>query len=256
MSWIEDNPELTVGIAALASAAIGYYFRAWRERQENLKEALYLLAEIWHRSTVAFNLPIDAMFDALLKRLREVAPEAEFTEEQVAATRAYFRPILERATRFHAMDGIDTLYGAYEKVVHLIARTDPIFAYDLDAASTIKRRLSFLDQYLQEAFQPLDSQGGAAQEFSNNLRAAIKEKAEGEATQELEGHLRRLSRILGPKTWLLMTIRIGRRKRVLAKGPDLEKIEKLISEVLVPVVRASDNQLNPPAQASAETQLR
>lgn len=250
MTWVDLNSEWPLAIAGAAFATIGYYYRVWRESKDNQREALYLLAEIWHRSTLAFNAPIQKMFDKLSERLRELLPDANFTDEQEAAMRSYFTPILEKTIRFHAMDRLESLYGAYEKVVHLISRSDPIFAYDLDAASATKRRLAYIDQYLQEALMPLDDQGGAAKIFSDDLRNALKAEAEKEASQELEKHLRRLAFKLGIPTWMKINIRILRRRRLLTSGPDIDRFEKLLRDVLIPVVQKSGNGFQPTGQTS------
>jgi hypothetical protein len=252
VDWIQANPQLAVALTGTFFAVVGYYYRAWREKQENLREALYLLLEIWHRSSAVSNAPIKKLFDVLIARIRVRIPDVPFSEQEEAATRAYFSPILERTIQSHAMDGIEGLHGAYDKVIQLISRTDPLFAYDLDSASSTKRRLAFLDEYLQEAFGALHAQGGAARPFTDSIRVVLKDEAHKDAMNQLEKNLRRLGARLGPLTWLKIMIRIVKRRNFLRNGPSVAEFDQLIENVLLPAIMTSSKVLQPTDPASGQ----
>ncbi len=240
MTWIEANPELAVTLAGVVAAIVGYYYRSWREQQDNLREALYLLLEIWHRSSAVLNSTVKGRLGVMVERLKARFPEVSISEEEQAAAHAHFVPILERTMRLHVMDGIESLNGAYDRVVQLISRSDPLLAYDLDSASITKRRLAFIDQYLREAFQPLEGEGGQAEIFADSLCEGIKGKVETETLEEFEKNIKRLSRKLGLVAWVKVIVRIRRRHHVLARCPKTEVVDRLLEELLIPAIKASN----------------
>lgn len=242
MNWIETYPGFAVTLAGAVFAVVGYYYRAWREQQDNFREALYLLLEIWHRFSTVFNSPINELIGIVVARL-EVRLGVQFSEQEKAAIRTHFMPILENTMRKLAMEGVESLHGAYDRVVQLISRSDPLLAYDLAAASAIKRGLAFIDQCLEEAFRPLDAEGEQAKVFADSLREGAKAKVETEALEELEKNLRRVAMKLGILAWLKVVLRIRSRRRLLEQGPRPEEFDQLLEQVLVPAISASNSHI-------------
>ena len=235
MNWAMQHPELTIAILSPALLALGYFYRVRVEKRSNLREALYLLLEIWHRVSVLSARSPESMIETLAERMRALYPTANISETEMQATKAHFIPILRRLIRGHALSDMEGLQDAYTKVIHLVARSHPIYAYRLESAMTVKKRFAFLDQYLDEALQPLDVQGGQASVFAAKLRERIGDHAGKDATLDLEKSLRGLAWRVSFAS-LVEVHRLIKKRRNLLVTDSAAEIDKLLLVILSPMI--------------------
>jgi hypothetical protein len=239
VDFLELHSALVIAILGPIFLATGYFYRAGLEKRSNLREALYLLLEIWHRISMVATRSPEALLDTLADRIRVRFPGADFSEAQLRATKAHFSPILRKLVRGSALADVEGLQEAYAKVVRLVARSHPIYAYKLESASRVRRRLAFLDQYLTEAFASLDQEGGQAGAFAAKLRECLNSHAEQDATKELQKGLRGLAWRVGAMSWLDIQLLIRRRRRELAHTSS-EEIDQLFDEILLPLLEDAE----------------
>lgn len=235
MEWIEKHPELAVAILGPLFLATGYLIRVRAERHQNLREALYLLLELWHRVSILTYRTPEEVVDTFVSRLRVRVPNAVMSEGEVAATKAYFSPVLGRLLRSHALADFEGLQAAYVKVIGLVARTHPVYAYELEASSKTQKRLTFLDEYLDAAYSPLEQQGGVAAALTARLRRHVVSHVERDSATELEHALRGLAFRVGVLTSFQVHLLIRKRHRRM-KESTASEIDELIDSVLKPVM--------------------
>jgi hypothetical protein len=122
------------------------------------------------------------------------------------------------------------MLNTYARVVGLVARSHPVFAFRLDSSST-KKRLAFPDQYLLEALRPLDHQGSPASEFAQSLRQQLSAHAERDAVAKLEESLLGLARRVSIFSLIEVHLLIRERHKRL-KCPPIEEIDRLLTELV------------------------
>lgn len=234
--WIYAHPDLSLGIIGPILVAIGYFYRTRAEKYENRREALYLLLEIWHRMTIASKKSFDELFEAIFSRMQVKLPQYPISDKELKVLKGYFTPILIRALRSKALEDFETIHDAYAKAVALISKSDPILAYWLDSASSTKKRLSYLDDYLAEAFKPFDQQDEVAAALAANLRDGLSTQAEKDATKDIEKSLRSLALHVSVYTYVRVCVLIFRRHRKLISPIEMERVDHLLDEVLIPAL--------------------
>lgn len=235
MTWLEQHHELAIAILSPLLLAVGYLYRGRVERRANLREALYLLLEIWHRLGLVSAVDFEEMAEKLISRMRALFPGESISEVEVLVAKAHFLPILRRLIRAHALSDVEGLQDAYQKVVLLVARSHPVYAYKLESASSVKKRLAFVDQYLVEAFGSLDAQGEDASAFIAKLRERVSSHSERDAMGELEGHLRGLAWRVS-LTSLIGVHRLIRRRRLTLALDSSEEFDRWITGVVTPML--------------------
>jgi len=197
LNWIDQHKEIAAAVFAILTGVVGYFYRASKERRNNLRQALYLLLEIWHRMNVlSAKSPIE-MIDMMVDRISHLFPKMIISDDELQAIKLHFPPILKKILRDQVLSDVDRLYGAFVDVVRLIAQSHPIYAYKLEIASTMKSRLGFLTQYFAEAFKPLHQEGGQSNAFASILTDGIMCHAERDLAKEMEVGLRGLSIRIG-----------------------------------------------------------
>jgi len=251
VDWAQQHHELVIAVLSPVLLAFGYFYRARMEKRSNLREALYLLLEIWHRMSALSVRSSEGMVDAIADRIRALFPTAVISDTEMLATKAHFIPIFTKAVRGHSLADVEGLQDAYGKVVRLVARSHPVYAYRLESASRIKRRLAFLDQYLLEAFQPFDQQQNPTAVFAAKLRDQLNSYAEQDVIGDLEKSLRGLALRVSVWSFLGTHLLIKRRRRTLeTDSPD--DIDRILLEVFSPML-SDPNTLSTffPSQGSA-----
>jgi hypothetical protein len=113
-----------------------------------------------------------------------------------------------------------------------------------------------------EAFQPLEAEGNQAKILADCLRDEIKGRAEMETLEEFEKNIKRLSRKVGLVAWVKVIVRIQRRHRLLGRGPKTQELDRLLEDLLIPAINASNNRFDSdgspfrcaPGQAAAQAE--
>lgn len=235
MAWIEQHHELAIAILSPLLLVLGYFYRVRVEKRANLREALFLLLEIWHRMGLAAAIASEDLVAALVARIKSHIPNATISEAEIQAAKEHFLPIVNRLLREHALSDLDGLQDAYKKVVVLVARSHPVYAYKLESASSIKKRLSFLDQYLDEAFQPVGAQVDSQSAFIGKLREQVNRHAEENVVAEMEGRLRGLAWRVSLFSLLDVHLLIGKRRRSLALD-SAKELDRWLLAVMKPLM--------------------
>jgi|GEM_PF-3237539 len=232
---ISSNPKLFIGVFAPLMLAMGYFYRARREKKENLRKALYILLEIWHRMAVLYRQNFDSMFDVFAKEIRKAAPEEEFTVEQQEATRKYFTPILLGVARSSAFSDMDDFQELFDEAVRLISVDDPLFAYHIGSAGKTKKFLSEFNGYVDNTLKPLDEEGGDSLILSSAIKSHISLHVSKDVLIDLEKNVRRIAFRVGIITFLKSCSVIRARKNKLEKFSESE-IKELVGTVLAPML--------------------
>jgi len=235
VEWIGAHKEIFVAVLGALCVAIGYWFRLRTERRQNLREALHLLLEIWHRvGVLTARSPHDSI-DVLATKISERFPGITMSPGEVAATKAHFVPILLSHLRALALEDVDTLQKDYLRAVSLIARSHPVYAYRLEASARIKHRLQFLDGYLADAYAPLEQQGGTSGVVLSTMRDRLAAYVHEDQLQDIEDGLRGLALRVSLLTWIEVRLLIRKRRQLLATTPDRE-VGEYVDSVIVPVL--------------------
>lgn len=175
MIWLKNNPEIAAVIIALIGTAVGYIYRARSEKRENLCEALYLLLEIWYRFSLQSKVSLSNVFESLSEKLKEISPDIIISDQDIKASHAYFGPIIQNILKTNAQEDFDGVREAYARVIKLVSKSDPIFAYRLESASSIQKRLTSLDQYFKDALSPLTEKQFITDTFSQRLQTRLED---------------------------------------------------------------------------------
>lgn len=239
--FISSYPKLFLGIFTPTLLAAGYFYRARKEKRDNLKKALYILLEVWHRMAVLYRNDFDSYFDAITAEIIRKVPEEEFTEEQSKASKEYFTPILMNTVQAAAFSDIEHYQESFDEAVKLIAINDPFFAYDIGSVGKTKKFLKTLDSYLEEAFEPLENEGGDSLVLSNTLKDHMSSHASLEVLSDLEKDIRRLSFRVGISSYIKSLSVIRKRKERL-QGFSKKEIRELVDTVLFPAMEEFNKQ--------------
>lgn len=232
MNWLETYPEVSAAVVGAACVAVGYIYRARTERRENLKDALYLLLEIWHRLSILTAQSPEKLFGSLAERFHVLYPDLPFSKDQLEASKAHFIPILQRTLIATALDDFNDLQTAFKTAVQLVARSNPVYAYRIESVSSTRKRLSHIAQYLEEAFGPLEAEGGEAVNVSKKVKQCINELVQGDATKDMEEDLRGLALRISVCTYIDVILVMKRRRKLLLKGPDVDRFDEVIKKIV------------------------
>lgn len=232
LSWFSIDPGMIVALIGLAGAGFGYLFRLRLEKRENLKQSLYLLLEIWHRVTVLGWKSHDQLFQVIFDRLKERFPQARISAEEIEASKLHFVPILRKSMISHAFEDFDSLYEAHAEVVKLVAKSDPVLAYGLESSSNTRKRLAFIDDYLNESLAVLDEEGGKSALFSKAIKEETQRKFHQSVQEQLEKDLRALSFRVGIPAYFRTRVIIRKRHKRL-QGATIEEIDEVVDLVVL-----------------------
>ena len=234
MDWIYSHPKLVIAGTSLLSIPIGYWLRWRQEKRDNLREALYLLLEIWHQITVLSIKSIDKDIDVFFERLRTRFPQEDISDVDEKAFKSHLSSVLLHILKGRALEEFDGMQDAFSKVVNLISRTNPVYAYQLDSVSSIKQRLSAIDEYFQSTLPMYDSSDENTRAFAERVRHKIVSRAETDEGLELEKKIGSLAIRVGIFTWLRAVKVINRRKKTLESSiyDDMDEIDALLDELL------------------------
>lgn len=226
---------VVAGVGVLAASA-GYFYRARVEKHQNLCEALYLLLEVWHRMTRVTYLQVDQAFDLLIARLRALHPEAVFSDTEVETWRAHFVPHLRSALTAQAHRELPELQADYQKLVKLIARSDPVYAYRVKSVSRMSERIAYIHQYLTCAFPMPGEAQPVMEDFVGRIKNAAISAVNEEETRDLERDLRGLALRVGIGTYLKVVVLILERRFKLARVSPAA-VDDLIKTRLEPMIK-------------------
>lgn len=241
LELLSNYPKLFLGVFTPVLLAAGYFYRSRKEKNDNLKKALYILLEIWHRMAVLYRKDFDSYFDAITDEIIKRVPEEEFTEEQRKASKEHFTPILMNTVQTAAFEDIEHYQESFDEAVKLIAINDPFFAYDIGSGGKTKKFLKILDSYLEDALQPLEDEGGDSLVLSNTLKDHMSSYASLDVISELEKDIRRLSFKVGIIAYIKSFSVIRRRKSRL-QGFTEKEVHELVETVLFPAVEEFNKQ--------------
>ena len=177
-------------------------------------------------------------FDAiekLVERMRALFPSATISEEEMRTMKAHFIPILQRLVQEHALMDMDGLQDAYKKVVLLVARSHPVYAYKIESASGAKKHLAFLDSYFSEAFQPTGADGGDVGALVNNMRERIDFNAKKAEVKKIESLLKGLAWRVG-FTSLCEVHQLIRKRRASLALATTDELDRWLLEVFIPML--------------------
>lgn len=239
MILVKQNPEISIALIGLLAALVGYFYRARTEERQNLREALYLLLEIWHRMTIVAYQDFDRFFLLFRERLLVLHPDAQFTKEQFDAAKAHFIPILQRTATGHALKDFSGLQDAYKKVVQLTARSNPVYAFRVESVSGTSKLLALIDEYLKEAFAPFDDEGGVSAQVSEQLKSTVHFAVTENMTRDLQNDLLGLAARISVWTLLDVVLVIRSRRKKLKHGPSNDDMDRIIKTLLTPQLHAA-----------------
>ena len=232
---ISNHPKLFLGVFTPVILCVGYFYRDRKGKKENLKAALYVILEIWHRMSVLYRKDFDVYFDTLADVLIKRVPEAAFTDEQRTSAKEYFTPILKEVAQSSAFSDVEHYQESFENAVRLVAADDPFFAYKIGSAGKTKDFLKAIDQYLESAFKPLEEEGGDGLIFSETLKQHLTSHASIDVLSELEGNIYQLSLRISFASYVKSLMVVKRRKKKLSTFSKRE-VEKLLEIVLFPAM--------------------
>lgn len=236
MDWFSSNPQLTIALLSPLLFAIAYFYKAHVDRQGNLHQALYLLLEIWHRMTAASaSQRSDIIFNAIFERIKQKIPQQEFPEGYIEGIKSYYAPLAVKGVKKTALEGFDDLHSAYANAVTLISRSDPILAYRLDSAPSIRKRLASLDGYLNEAFDPITQQDPSAASTLSVIKEKLGNYAEDDGIADIEKSLRRLACQIGLVTYLRVRSAVSRRHKQM-RAVDRKEVDRLVDALIMPFI--------------------
>lgn len=241
IEFLSNHPKLFLGIFTPLALAIGYFYRARKGKSENLKKALYILLEIWHRMAILYRKDFDSFFDAITAEIMKKAPEEEFTEEQRKASKEHFTPLLINTIQTAAFSDIEHYQESFDEAVKLIAINDPFFAYDIGSGGKTKKFLKTLDSYLEDALKPLEDEGGDSVILSNTLKDHMSSHASLDALTDLEKDISRLSFRVGVIAYVKAFSVIRKRKNRL-QGFTTKEVRELVDTVLFPALEEFNKQ--------------
>lgn len=236
MSWFSLNPEILVAIVGLIGGALGYLLRKRLESRENLKQSLYLMLEIWHRVTILGWKSHDQLFDLVIDRIKEKHGKGAISQEEIEAAKSHFIPVLRTTMVSQALEGFDNLHEAHAHVVKLVAKSDPVLAYSLESGSNTRKKLAFIDQYLEEAFQELDQQGRESAAFSAKIKNHTQAQVQKTVQLQIESDLKKLASCVSLFTCFRVRRLISKRKKMLSGVP-----EDGIDDFLAPIMQGVES---------------
>lgn len=223
MDWIKTIgasdllTSLIVITAATGFGAVGYLYRSQRERKANFNAALHLLLEIWHHAGLLTKPDVSADFKRLTRELEKAFPGTDLPSEAIEPFQAHIESTLQDSLQKKAFDKFDTLQEAYATVVHLIAKSDPIYAYHLETSGNIKTILNLMDDYMTQALIPLGD-GEEAQRFKRCLQREVSEYVQKDLMDSLEKSLKGLALRTNFATTYPRTLLTIRRRRQRLKA--------------------------------------
>lgn len=230
---IAAHPRIFAAVVVPLCFAIGYFYRLRREKRENLREALYILLEIWHRVTALSKVAFDKEFKVLFGEMKKHFPNENISDEQVAALKEYISPILLSNLHGMILSDYGSFEGAYLDAVKKVSKDDPILAYKVSSASKTRKCLTFMDKYLDEALSPLEEKRSIG--FSSLLKKHVQSYVKKDLIVDLENNMKSLSRRISIFAYFEVYTVIRKRRRILDNSAQ-EEVGKLVKEVLVPAI--------------------
>lgn len=215
MNWFVANPGLSAALLGIVAAIFGYFYRARSERKDNLKEALYLLLEIWHRMTMLSYNSHDQLVDSLLARFRKLYPNVTISHEQIQASKNQLVPALQRILTEQALSDFGGFQDAYKRVVRLIARSKPVYAFRLESVSGTRQVLESIDRYMNEAAPTSELMSAPSAILSNQLKRSVQDTLSSAAVFNMEKDILGLAFRISVWTWLDAARTIRRRRKRL-----------------------------------------
>ncbi len=103
---ISAYPKLSMAILSPVLLCIGYFFRLRVEKKKNLKGALYILLEIWHRLSVFYRNDFSGVYDQVFSQIQKLFPNQEIPKEMLDSTKKQFSPMLNNLSRNVALVGL------------------------------------------------------------------------------------------------------------------------------------------------------
>lgn len=174
------------------------------------------------------------LIERMISRIRVLFPQVAPPELEIEAAKEHFLPLINKLLREHAFSDFEGLQDAYKKVIALVARSHPVYAYKLESASSIRKRLAFLDQYFAQAFQPAAGQSSSTAPLVHKLREKVGRLAEKDVLKEMEGRLLGLSWRVSIPSLLSVLLLIRKRRRSL--NVDLAELDRWLLEVFGPML--------------------
>lgn len=228
-------PAVAAAVFVALCATTAYLYQRIQDRRGNLKEALYLLLEIWHRITLLANeSSIDLLLNRIFEGVKQRLPQLRFDDAEVKAAAGNAKPVLQNLIRSRALEGFENVQDAYAQVIKLISKSDPIFAYRLESAMSIKQRLALLDTALKDAMPLTLDQPPVVAALAASVTDRLRTTANTDSMQELEAALRSLTWRISLWSYFLVRREIKKRAKQLAT-PDSE-IFNLVDNMLVPAL--------------------
>lgn len=241
--FISSYPKLFLGVFTPLIMGLGYFYRARKDKSENLKKALYIILEIWHRMAILYRRNCDDYFDVLIAELMKKVPEEGVTEEDYKAMKEHFTPILMKHLHKAAFSDIEHYQDSFDEAVKLISINDPFFAYHIGSGGKTKKYLDSLDCYLEDALKPFENNGGDSLAFSNTLKGHMSEHASLGILSGLEDDIKRLSYRIGVMAFIQSFFVIRKRKSRL-QAIETEEISDMVNNLVLPAMEKHTEQIN------------
>lgn len=240
MDLFTTYQNLTVGVFGTLCVAIGYLYKAQRSKKENIKSALYLLLEIWHRMTIFAKIDFEQELESFISEICKKFPKFIMSDKEKTTIKKQFSPILINMLHQIAIEGYNSLEDAFKEAVSNISKDDPVLAYKINNSSNIKGTINHIDRYLQESIKTF---GGSQGQLENLFSKKIQEMVSIDLLKNLERDVILLSRRLSLVSEFKVRRLIRKRKKKIAQT-DLSEMNKWINEI-IPMIVEFNNQMQP-----------
>lgn len=232
-TWPDFYTQFALALLTILSAAAGYGLRARSEKRKSLRQALYLLLELWHRQS-ASAANFSALLQGVIQRIEHRFPTAALADGQKQMLLSQVNDLLQQSVAKHMNTDYEMFSSEFAKIVRLVAFTDPVYAYRIEKISLGGQGLALTADYFARASEL--NVGNAGAEILDSMSAKATSKIKLDLLRELESDLRGLALRIGVRTYFEVLLTIHRRKRKIERGPETLS-DGWLDSIIAPLIK-------------------
>jgi len=228
-----EYKEFVIPVFTALLMGIGFLLKEIFQRKKNKKTALFILLEIWYKSTVfLLEKPDKHLFNEFNRVSKKF--NISFTDDEKKDLAKQISKIMMQSIESSSLDDIDNYEKKFNEAITLIASEDPIFAHKINNIGYIKAIKSFTNNY-----EELVSQNFDTMILNNSIYIELKEINEEEdkfiSLNNLELAIKSLALKISLLTYFKILYYIYSRKKSIKEISIeiLKEEEELIDHLLI-----------------------
>ena len=231
LTILHKYPKILIAIWGSLCLAIGYLFKRWRERKNNLKEALFILLEIWHRMVKITAMDLGKDFDAICSEISKRTQSRPISESEKDVVRKILSPYIYKLLQSSIQRDYQSFEGAYFEATKKVAQDAPLLAYQISSTRKTKSALEALDTYFDEVLRAIDE--SSSDKFIDDYKLRFKTYLFELSASDIEKDIKALGLRIGILTYWGVSRTIRNRKKRL-QTIDKKELEDIVEKILLP----------------------